>query len=300
MNKTVHFIGGLPRTGSTLLCNILNQNPQFRASGTSSLIELTVSIKNQWNNVHLNLAEDKNINEQRKMGVLRGIIDGFYERETASVVFDKNRGWNNPAHLMFLQAVLPYPIKLIVPVRDTVNILTSLELEYRRTVATGAPPAVPKDVPMATVEDRINNWASPNGMLGHPASMIKLAIQWGFRDSMFFVEYDRLVDKPEVMMKELYQWLGYDYFNHNFKHVEQTTKEDDRLHGLSSQLHDIKPEVKKSDHDPRIVLGYREQTRQKRDPQGQPIVNRLGQNEMETVVTPLADLIIANDFWKKL
>jgi sulfotransferase len=263
-------------------------------------MELTVSIKNQWDKIYLNLAEDKTINGQRKMGVLRGIIDGFYARETAPVIFDKNRGWNNPEHLMFLQATLPYPVKLIVPVRDTVGILTSLELEYRRAVATGAPPAAPKDASMATIEDRIKVWASSNGMAGHPANMIKLAVQWGFRDSMFFVEYDRLVNEPEVMMKELYQWLGYDYFEHNFKHVEQTTKEDDRLHGLSSQLHDIKPEVKKSDHDPRKILGYREETRQKRDPQGRPIVNHLGQAEVETVVTPLADLIITDDFWKNL
>jgi sulfotransferase len=31
-NKTIHFISGLPRSGSTLLAALLNQNPQFQAN----------------------------------------------------------------------------------------------------------------------------------------------------------------------------------------------------------------------------------------------------------------------------
>ena len=35
--RKFHFISGMPRSGSTLLAAILNQNPRFRAGMTSPL-----------------------------------------------------------------------------------------------------------------------------------------------------------------------------------------------------------------------------------------------------------------------
>ncbi len=49
--KTIHFVAGLPRSGSTLLCNILNQNPKFHATATSGILDIVLAIRNQWENV---------------------------------------------------------------------------------------------------------------------------------------------------------------------------------------------------------------------------------------------------------
>jgi len=38
--KEIYFINGMPRSGSTLLCNILAQNPEFHVTPTSGLSEL--------------------------------------------------------------------------------------------------------------------------------------------------------------------------------------------------------------------------------------------------------------------
>jgi len=38
--KTVHFVSGLPRSCSTLLCNLLAQNPRVHATPTSPLHEI--------------------------------------------------------------------------------------------------------------------------------------------------------------------------------------------------------------------------------------------------------------------
>ncbi len=38
----VHFLGGLPRAGSTLLMNLLGQNPKFTVTPTSGLLELII------------------------------------------------------------------------------------------------------------------------------------------------------------------------------------------------------------------------------------------------------------------
>ena len=44
--KQIHFITGLPRSGSTLLCNVLNQNPEFYAGSTSPLPALVNTLVN--------------------------------------------------------------------------------------------------------------------------------------------------------------------------------------------------------------------------------------------------------------
>ena len=49
IDKNVHFISGMPRSGSTLLCNILNQNPRFHATGTSGVLDLLLLVRNNWN-----------------------------------------------------------------------------------------------------------------------------------------------------------------------------------------------------------------------------------------------------------
>ena len=45
--KTYHFLAGLPRSGSTVLASILNQNPEVYVTPTSPMLDLLV--KNQDN-----------------------------------------------------------------------------------------------------------------------------------------------------------------------------------------------------------------------------------------------------------
>ena len=38
--KKLNLIAGMPRSGSTLLCNLLNMNPEFHATATSPVIDV--------------------------------------------------------------------------------------------------------------------------------------------------------------------------------------------------------------------------------------------------------------------
>ena len=46
--KRLYFVAGLPRSGSTLLCNILMQNPAIYASATSGIPEVLRGIRDGW------------------------------------------------------------------------------------------------------------------------------------------------------------------------------------------------------------------------------------------------------------
>lgn len=48
MNKSIYFLAGLPRSGSTLLANILAQNPSIYVTPTSGIVDMLVQVRNSW------------------------------------------------------------------------------------------------------------------------------------------------------------------------------------------------------------------------------------------------------------
>src|SRR5689334_380053 len=83
--RKFHFISGLPRSGTTLLAAILNQNPRFRAGMTSPLADIMGVVMAE--------ASSKNdfsfaVSEDQRISLLRGLVENFYSGSAgAEVVF---------------------------------------------------------------------------------------------------------------------------------------------------------------------------------------------------------------------
>jgi sulfotransferase len=87
----IHFICGLPRSGTTLLAAILRQNPRFSAGMQSPLhASFTGLIKTMSQGTDGAIF----INDERRKRVLKAVVDAFYgDRSDGTVVFDNCRGW---------------------------------------------------------------------------------------------------------------------------------------------------------------------------------------------------------------
>src|ERR1700727_3395880 len=87
---SIHFISGLPRSGSTLLAALLPQNPRFEAGMSGPLAGLfgallgKMSARNEFSVF---------IDDTKRERILRGLFDNFYADCTAEVIFDTNRSW---------------------------------------------------------------------------------------------------------------------------------------------------------------------------------------------------------------
>ena len=87
----LHFISGLPRSGSTLLAGILRQNPRFHAAMTGPVGTLF--------GVMLNAMGGANetalfLDQAQKQALLRGLFETYYRPQAGKgVVFDTNRAW---------------------------------------------------------------------------------------------------------------------------------------------------------------------------------------------------------------
>jgi sulfotransferase len=246
-------VAGLPRSGSTLLCNLLLQNPKFHATGTSPLCEMLISSRNQMDN----LADYRAMPEKNriaiKMNVMRGIASHYYDDVERDIVFDKCRAW--PAYIETLEDVLDRKVKILVTVRDLRDVLTSLEMLWRKN--KGKMPITQETANLyqfQTLEGRCNVYCQNNQLVGVAVNQIKDAVTRGFRDRMEFVDFKTLTEVPSKAMKNIYGFLDEPEFQHNYDQVDQIVQEDDYAYNFPG-LHTIRNKVEKVKSQWREVLG---------------------------------------------
>lgn len=275
----LHVVSGLPRAGSTLLCNVLMQNPRFYASQTSGLVELVLMVRNQWDKLVEMQAMEKGLGERRKLQVMRGVVESYYadvvhaeERmqngndsilqgsdrlpRSREVVFDKSRGWL--AHLETLEAVLGRRPKVLAPVRDLRDVLASFEKLHRTQAATKQAGGEQNGnyLKFQTVEQRLAHWVNYDQVVGLAYNRIKDALARGWRNDIYFVAYERFTENPGKVMREIYEFLEEPFYEHDFKNVEQVTWEDDTVHGYGEgALHTIRREIRPQEAQWPKVLG---------------------------------------------
>ncbi len=248
--KVINYIAGFPRSGSTLLCNILNQNPRFNATATSGILDIVLAIRNQWENVNEFRAAP---NKEGKNSVMKGILQNYYEITDRPVVFDKSRGW--VGNIELAEFVTGKKAKILVPVRNITDILSSFEKLWRiQSHEWQFPQEKTHYFDWQTVEGRADVWMRNDQPVGIAYNKIRDSLSRGFGDRLLFIEFEHLTNSPEHTMKQIYKFIDEEYFEHDFKNVEQTTSENDDIHGIPG-LHTIRPEIKPLISDAKDILG---------------------------------------------
>jgi len=242
VKKSFAFISGLPRSGSTLLCNILAQNPEAKVSkATSGLHDVLFGVRNQWDRLTEHQAEGVDLARLKR--VLQGIFHGYLHDGFASpLVIDKGRGWLSLIEM--LEFVLDKKCKIICPVRDLAEILASFEKLWRKTTAKTQWNFEQNDYFNAqTVEGRCEIWARKDQPVGLAYNRVKDALQRGYSDRIYFVEFNDLTSYPERTLDGVYKFLDVANFKHDFDNVAQYTREDDENVHRIVGLHTIRPKV---------------------------------------------------------
>ena len=99
MQKTFHFLSGLPRSGSTVLSALLNQHPDVHASPTSGMGEVMFNTFKAWQG---SSAEQAAPDENQIKSILRGIMQAKYAAIDKPVIIDKARNWAEVSSLKVL------------------------------------------------------------------------------------------------------------------------------------------------------------------------------------------------------
>jgi sulfotransferase len=240
----IYFLSGMPRSGSTLLSNILLQNPDMYVTATSGLIDVVRTVRDICDKNSLFQAIPHDERDQVKLDMLRGVIAARFRQHEGKCCFDKSRGWPTIFELVENLFGSREAVKAIICVRDLRDILASFEKLYRKTLKSSSTTQEAGDfIAHRTALGRAEFIMRDKEPVGYSMDVVRDAVTRGWRDVMHFVDYDELCRNPEKVLEKIYLFVGKPIFKHNFDRVEQVTVEDDTFHGFVG-LHDIRSDVK--------------------------------------------------------
>ena len=246
----VFFIAGLPRSGSTLLSALLNQNPDVHAEPNSGLLGLLWQTENAFSESEQLKAYPK---PDRRNDVCKSIVHGFYAGVKEQHIVDKNRNWAaGYAHRIAMSYVSQRP-KIVCCVRSVVEILASYVDICNRSGGGFIDAQInPNQFFGPLDDDRCEVLMMPGGKLSYNLNCLQAALKSPFHDDFLLVEYDDLVTDTQKEMNRIYRFWGIEPFTHT-NHIEERFVVDDGVYGIQG-LHSLKGTVEKTSRRPEDIL----------------------------------------------
>jgi len=249
--EQLFFQSSLPRAGSTLLQNIIAQNPDFYATPTSGVLELIFAARANYTESPEFQAQDVDLMRTGFLNFCRGGMDAFYNSITdKKYVMDKSRGWG--IHRDFLELIYPEP-KIICLVRDLRDIYASMEKNNRKNPDKANPILNWAQMSGTSVPKRIDIWAQSQPV-GLAIERLQEIIRMGYDSKILFIRYEDLCLYPEREMNKIYHYLGINSYEHDFNNIQQITKEDDEVYGIFGD-HEIRTKLEPTRSRAKHILG---------------------------------------------
>lgn len=235
MNNGIHFISGLPRSGSTLLSALLRQNPRFHAHMSSPVahifgaLQLLLSGRTEFH-VFITAA--------MRRAILSGLFASYYSGvHEQKVIFDTNRSWSSK--LSALLQLFPRA-KIICCVRPLAEIVNSFERLIR---ANALEPSQMFNYDGAlSVYTRVESLFVQPGILISSYNGLKEAVFGEHARAVLLLRYRTLASNPAEAMRAVYGFLEEDHYEHDFAHVNFDADEFDSRLGTPG-LHRVAPKV---------------------------------------------------------
>lgn len=237
MAGSLHFISGLPRSGSTLLSALLRQNPRLHAGMSSPVGHLFATLMRAMSQEQ---ATSVFIDDDQRRHVLRGVVENYYaDRIGRQVIFDTNRGWC--ARIPALAELWPDSV-VVALVRNPAWILDSVERLTRRNALE--PSGIFGFATDGTVYSRAEGLMSGTGMIGFSTNALREAIFDPHRGRLLLVRFETLTADPLRVLQAIYTRIGEPAFAHDPNAIEPDYEAmlfDARLGAAG--LHAVRPRV---------------------------------------------------------
>ena len=213
MDRGLHFISGLPRSGSTLLAALLRQNPAVHAAMTSPVGSLVTQLMRAMSQENEGAVF---IDDEQRARILRAAVDAFYaDIHPTRTVFDTNRMWC--AKLPTIAALWP-DARVVACVRNPAWALDSVERLTRRNALE--PSGIFKFDPGGTVYARAEGLMSSTGLIGFALNALREAVFDDRRARLLLVRFETLTTDPAHALATIYDFIGLPRFAHDFEAIE--------------------------------------------------------------------------------
>jgi sulfotransferase len=254
MNPKFVGVTGLPRAGSTLLCQMLAQHPEIHCEGLSSpLCNLVLGLRRMVSDDQFFLSQlDRSFETSyaHLTSAMQGFLRGWNRDCTKKAVVDKNRAW---LHAVETLLQIEPDSKLLVCIRELGQIYGSIEAQHQRTILVDF-------IDHLADFDRFGRadmLFAKDKTIGAPMISLHAVpdLPKEVQKHLYFVRFEDLIEQPAVCMSNIYAWLGLSRFEVNPEKLAKMGPPESDSHYHMKYLHPQSERVmkpKKHDIPPRI------------------------------------------------
>jgi len=208
LDKRIIYVSGLPRSGSTLLCQLLRHHPDIYSPGHSSplapLLEKVREFLSESPFLLSQLDIEFDLTYQRLLNVAQGIINGWFAETDSLFVVDKNRYWVSMIETLHL---IDPDFMMLVCLRDLTEVYGSVEAQHHKTLLLN----FPDRTSVNHYYGRLEFLFKDDGVIGAPLYGIQ-NLQYvdneDIKNRVCYIEFNALVQQPQAVMNTIYDWLN--------------------------------------------------------------------------------------------
>ena len=204
--KQLLCVSGLPRSGSTLLCQLLAHHPDLYCLGHSSpLCRALVGLRHSLSDddfLKSQLDVDFELGYERLGQAFRGFMAGWFAETHKPWVVDKNRGWLH--HIEMLHYLVP-DFRILVCVRELGQVYGSIEAQHQKTILLD----FPDHLASLSRYARADKLIAEQGVIGSALGSIESLkdIEGQLQQQVYYVIFEHLMQEPIAVMQGIFEWL---------------------------------------------------------------------------------------------
>jgi len=251
-----HFLSGLPRSGSTLLSSILNQNPDIYSGANSPMCGMMF-------NLEQSILASEQYRAHPKPEVIphtiMGVLHNYYLDRTESIILDKSREWAIQEYFNVLLRNMNEDPKVVLTVRNVTDILASfIYMIYQNPQS---PSFIDQEIQARQefnfyrpIDDiRCDHLMRPKGLIDNALYGIAFAELEENKEYFYIIEYEDLINNTKQTIDGVYEFLELESYDHDFTNIVNLAPEDDRVYGLRG-LHDVRPKISRREINKEEIL----------------------------------------------
>ena len=234
-NKFV-LLAGLPRTGSTLLLNVLAQNKKFHIESNSGLCQLMWDMQTS---CKINCSEQLLANNKLdsvSQNIIGSLPSLYYQDVSNKTIFDKCRPWASSSNIEMAKNYISKDIKAIVLVRPIDEIIKSIAKLHFDSGGN------------ESIYEELMNEKSSWVMNSFFATLLAAQSK---ADNLLFLSYNNIVNDLKNVIDKIYDFTNENKINHNTTNIKTIIKEDESVYDYP-EIHNVRSKVSKTPNN--IVL----------------------------------------------
>jgi sulfotransferase len=224
MPKLIPFCG-LPRSGSTLLCNVIGQHPDVTLSADSLLSDLILSISDHVEKSIQNSQYSADLTYKLYEDFLSAGIESWTDNlSNTKFYMDKSRAWSEHFDLLFSL----YPdTKIIFSIRDLRGIYLSFDRLSRSPIFPSEHLKYSENDPEENsnvdfLNERIDHFLNGNMVRNHLIRLKEfIELERDYSSNIKIVKYEDFMKDPNQVLFDICNFLGLSNYSFNLSNIEQ-------------------------------------------------------------------------------